>query len=364
MSSTGASSSSPHPPPQPDHGPYLPTTAGMGGLPTRSVDDPITAVFLALFVLGAVSHMTILQVNLRRGKKFIISGLLFGFCMARITTCTMRLVWADHPTNINVGIAAQVFVSAGVLLLFIINLIFAQRLLRALHPGWAWARWLSLGFKLYYASIVLMLAALITCTVQSFFTLSINTRRIDRDVQLVGATYFTVAAFLPVIIILLAFILPKKSNVEKFGEGRFRTKVFVLLFSTIILTLGAAFRTGTAFVPRPQTNPAWYHSKACFYGFNFVIEIIVVALYAIIRVDKRFHIPNGSRGPGDYSSGGNVGQQNKSSFADRVLDEDQVFGREDGTFEFFEKRNGGVEINRSRVSASGPPPGSRQSGNH
>ncbi len=58
--------------------PYLPTTAGLGGLPTKSLDDPICAVFLALFVMGAVTHMTILQVNLRRKKKFIMSGLLFG----------------------------------------------------------------------------------------------------------------------------------------------------------------------------------------------------------------------------------------------------------------------------------------------
>jgi len=58
--------------------PYLPTTAGLGGLPTKSLDDPICAVFLALFAMGAVAHMTILQVNLRRKKKFIMSGLIFG----------------------------------------------------------------------------------------------------------------------------------------------------------------------------------------------------------------------------------------------------------------------------------------------
>ena len=39
--------------------PYLPTTAGIGGLPTKNVDDPISAVFLVLFVIGAASHMTI-----------------------------------------------------------------------------------------------------------------------------------------------------------------------------------------------------------------------------------------------------------------------------------------------------------------
>jgi len=112
-----------------------------------------------------------------------MSGLLFGFCMARITTMTMRLVWCTYATNIHIAIAAQIFVAAGVILLFIINLIFAQRIVRASHPQWAWAHWFSMAFKVYYASIIAMLVALIFCTVQSFYTLDYNIRRIDRDVQ-------------------------------------------------------------------------------------------------------------------------------------------------------------------------------------
>jgi hypothetical protein len=312
----------------PQHAPYLPTTASLGGSPTKTLDDPITAVYLFLFLLGAICHMTILQINLRRGKKFVMSGMLFGFCMARITACTMRLVWSTQVTNISIAIAAQVFVAAGVILLFIINLIFAQRIVRASHPHWAWSKWFSLAFKLYYASIVVMLIALITCTVQSFYTLSHNTRRIDRDVVLVGATYFAVAAFLPIPLVLLRVVLPKRQeHVDKFGEGRFRTKIRILLFSSLILTLGAAFRAGTAYVPRPRDNPAWYDSKACFYLFDFTIEIIVVFLYVFVRVDKRFYIPNGSHAPGDYS-GRNDGPEKKTSWSDRVLDEEQVFDDE------------------------------------
>ncbi len=189
-------------------GPYPPATAGLGGIPTKPLDDPITAVFLVLFILGAIAHMAILQINLGRKKKFMISSLLLGFCIARIATCTMRLVRSTYFTIISIAIAAQVLVAAGVVLLFIINLIFTQRILRASHPTWAWATWFSVGFKIYYASIIVMLIAIITCTVQSFFTLSKNTHRIDHDVQLVGGTYFTVAAFLPIPFICLRVILP------------------------------------------------------------------------------------------------------------------------------------------------------------
>jgi hypothetical protein len=297
----------------------------LGGLPTRSLDVPITSIFLVLFILGAAAHMTTLQVNRKKGKKFLLNGMLFGFCMARTTACTMRLVWSTHQTNIAVGIAAQIFVSAGVILLFVVNLIFTQRVLRAYHPQWAWANWLSVTLKIYYASIIVMLITLIIGTVQSFYTLSENTRRIDHDIQLVGSTYFAVAAVMPIPLMTLRVILLKKAeHVDKFGEGRFRTKIRVLLFTSFILTLGAAFRAVTAYLPRPQDNPAWYHSKTCFYLFDFTIEIIVAYLYAVIRVDKRFHIPDGVYGPGAYSAG----QKPKVGILDRVLAEEKVFDDE------------------------------------
>jgi hypothetical protein len=70
--------------------PYPPTTALLGGTPTKTLDGPITSTFLALFLVGAAAHLTIFQVNMRRGQKFMISAMLFAFCMARTTTCTMR----------------------------------------------------------------------------------------------------------------------------------------------------------------------------------------------------------------------------------------------------------------------------------
>ena len=53
--------------------------------------------------------------------------------------------------------------------------------------------------------------------------------------------------------------------------------------------------------PRPREDPAWYQSKACFYVFNFVVEIIVIFLYVAVRVDQRFWVPNNSHAAGDYS---------------------------------------------------------------
>ena len=72
--------------------PYPPRTASLGGVPTVHTDIPITAVFLVLFVLGAIADMAIFQLNRRRGHKFIMSAMMFGFCFARTITCIMRIV--------------------------------------------------------------------------------------------------------------------------------------------------------------------------------------------------------------------------------------------------------------------------------
>lgn len=69
--------------------PYAPTTAAVGGIPSTGVDVPIASVFIFLYLLAAAGHMTIFQLNRRRGHKFIMSGLMFGFCMARTTTMVL-----------------------------------------------------------------------------------------------------------------------------------------------------------------------------------------------------------------------------------------------------------------------------------
>lgn len=316
-------------PPMARHPPYPPTTAGLGGIPTVDLDVPITAVFLFFFILGAIGHMAIFQLNMRRGHKFIMSGMIFGFCMARIATCVMRIVWATRPTQVQIAMAAQIFVSAGVVLLFVVNLIFAQRIVRASHPNTGWHPFFAKSFTLTYVLIVITLAMIITVLVQSFYTLNQRTKQIDRDIQLFGQTYYTLVAFMPIVLVIGGLIIPRRTRLEKFGDGRYRTKIIILLTSSVILTLGSAFRAGINFkTPRPRNDPAWYHSKACFYTFNFLIELAVVIFYLVVRVDLRFHVPNGSMRAGDYSRKNlkeEGDQDEEGGFVNRVLSEEEVF---------------------------------------
>jgi hypothetical protein len=154
--------------------PYPSKIAGLGGLPTVDFDIPLTALFMCLFICGAATHMTILQLNSRKGHKFLASGALFGFCMARTVACIMRIVWATHPHNVRIALAANIFLNAGVLIIIVINLIFAQRILRAVLPHIGWHRAIHFAFLSFYASIILVLASLITVIIQSITAASIS----------------------------------------------------------------------------------------------------------------------------------------------------------------------------------------------
>lgn len=311
------------------HPPYPATTAGLGGLPTIGVDVPICAVFLVLFMIGAASHMTIFQFNRARGHKFVLSAMMFGFCMSRIVTMVLRIVWAVYPYNTRIAIAAQVFVYAGVVLLFVINILFAQRIVRASHPNSGWHPTFHYAFMSLYILIVLTLVALIVSVIQSFYTLNRNTRRIDRDILLYGQTFYAFISFLPVLLVVGGLVIPRTTRVEKFGSGRFRHKIAILLLAAVLLCAGASFRAGTNYAggERPRDDPANYQSKACFYVFNFTVEIIVIYLYVVVRVDKRFHVPNNSHGPGDYSRKPDMEANIKSESAEgmRIASEEEVF---------------------------------------
>lgn len=222
--------------------------------------------------------------------------------MSRVATSVLRIASISLPRDIQLAIAAQVFVAAGVLILFILNLIFAQRVVRATHPRFGWHPAFSIAYKVLYVLIGLTLAAVITATVQTFYTLNPHTRSIDRALQLYGSTFLAVIATLPIPITLLACVVPHGPH-DRFGTGRFRTKVIALVFSATLLSFGAWYRSGVSWhppIPRTQPLPG-FMGKGPFYVVNFFVEIVTVYLYGILRIDLRWHIPNGAKGPGSYS---------------------------------------------------------------
>jgi len=150
------------------------------------------------------------------------------------------------------------------------------------------------------------LILVITGVIQQLYTLSSSTHRTDRDLQLAGSTIFTFLAVLPIFLLLIALIIPRRTaKVDTFGTGSFSTKVLLVLVSSALLTLNIAFRTACAYLPpRNVLEPeAWYFRKSYFYGLGFTLDFVVLLLYITARVHLRFHVPNGAKGPGSYSAG-------------------------------------------------------------
>ncbi|KAI0111318.1 hypothetical protein F4814DRAFT_349805 [Daldinia grandis] len=291
---------------KPQGPPYPSPMAIVGGEPSPAVDDPIAVVLLLLFLLSAAAHMAILRINKQRNLKFVFSGMLFALCLLRGISLVARMVWASYPATVDAVIAASVMAQCGSVLIFVINLFFAQRVLRAYHPRLGWHRATCAFVWFLIACVMCCLVMAIVATIHSFFTLDPRARHADRAVQLFAGSYLAFLAFLPVPVVGLAAAAQharrfRFRRVEKFGAGRWRAKVGLLVFASLVATLGAAFRVGVNFDGRPGSEPAWFHSRACYYGFNFVTDLVVSTAYLLARFDRRFIVPDGAQGPGDYS---------------------------------------------------------------
>ncbi|KAH8805156.1 hypothetical protein F5884DRAFT_798549 [Xylogone sp. PMI_703] len=283
-------------------GPYPSNTAGMGGVPTVTLDVPICAVFIFIYLCFAATNIKIFQDNRRRRRKFVLSGLLTGFSMSRIATLGLRIAWATRQHNVRIAIAAQILVNAGILLIYIINLILAQRILRALQPTIGWNSILRAAYKVLYVGIGGALAMVIASVVISVYTLNMHTRSTCRDIQLAALTYLLVFTCLPLIHLAAVLMLPKPRDAEQFGEGSMTGKLIIVTVSACLCLLTAGFKAGVNWTPpRLATDPAWFDSKACFYVFTFACEILILSLLTFSRIDKRFYIPDGCKRPGDYT---------------------------------------------------------------
>lgn len=58
--------------------PYQPVSQVLGNVPTKGLDIPICAVFMVLYIGGAVVNQFFLITNKKKGKKFGFCGMMFG----------------------------------------------------------------------------------------------------------------------------------------------------------------------------------------------------------------------------------------------------------------------------------------------
>lgn len=186
--------------------------------------------------------------------------------------------------------------------IFVVNIFFAQRIVRSMHPGVGWSVPFSLGTVILAISVPPVIILQIT-SISVFFLSTDNPDRADVAVALLktGSSWNIWLVSFPFLVISIACAIPGPKP-EKFGSGNLRVKTSLAMLGAALLATGATVRTYGTFNPRPPNSGDVLYSKAVFYVTQFSFEIIVVALYAFARIDLLFHVPNGSSKPGDYSS--------------------------------------------------------------
>ena len=177
---------------------------------------------------------------------------MFGFCMARILTLTLRIVWARFPHDVSIAIAANIFVSAGILIMYILNLLFASRIIRALQPTVGWHPALGIFFKVLYALIGCSLALVIVLTVMSSYTLDPKIKHEALWIQRGAVLYMFIFTLVPACLLGVALLLPKHSGAERFGHGSMKTKIIILALGCCLTVTISGFKLGkqTCFASR------------------------------------------------------------------------------------------------------------------
>ncbi|ROT40624.1 hypothetical protein SODALDRAFT_100898 [Sodiomyces alkalinus F11] len=298
--------------------PYTPQGALPGLVPSTTTDIPVSAVLIVLYVSLAVIAVRIIRSNKRRGTPFTPAALFVIIAVLRTLDLSLRIAYAVHQDDVNLAIAATVLSNAGVIVLIILNLLLGPRLMRSFfgprRSATGWRRRIStLPFLMPIPLLPITLIAVINVIILTFFTMDPKVRSDCLTVQRVAVVVFTVLAFIPTPPSLAVALLSSSSTHSGSGlqptaaktgglltrvrhpgsySGSVRTSALVLLTSSLLLTVGAAIRAVMIFSPgRSLSDPAWYHGRPAFYCFNFVIEILVMLLYLLVRFDRRFQIP-------------------------------------------------------------------------
>ena len=247
--------------------------------------------------------------------------LLPAFCLTRVLATSLRMAWACNVQIISLGIAATVFLYVGIVILYVANMAFAQRLLRAQHPHFGWSKSVSIAFQVESVITTAVLIILVSSVIAGHFTHTASSTTSTLQLQKFGATMLALVATLPLLIATSSSLarrhphIKMTKTIDKFGAGSMHGKLAIIVISALLLCISAWFRAGALLAePSPVNSPQpGYLSKACFYVFILTFEIAVPILWLFTRVDLRFFIPDGAKGPFSYAGGfvfaGEVGNE-------------------------------------------------------
>ncbi|KAK4159576.1 hypothetical protein QBC43DRAFT_272130 [Cladorrhinum sp. PSN259] len=299
----------------PDGGPPYPSpTLPIGLTPTPIPDIPLCATFILLYLVYIPLNLVLSPHDLYSRPIFTV--ILTVFPVLRIVSLALRIVWSLDRSNLKLEISATVFSFAGVVLLYILDLLSARRYVRD-YAVFGYRPIVKGVFRFGIALIIISLIMGIIVTANVYFVPRDNNReevlKECRDVALVAGTILAVLAFVPVLVVAVVICF-KAGDVVGIEKRRYRARTELLLSTAALLSLEAGFRVGSAYAARPVgEKPGWYESKAAFYCLTYLLELLVIYSLLAARLDGRFRKRRVETGPG-------------RGWSERVNTQEEVFG--------------------------------------
>ncbi|CAK9439565.1 uncharacterized protein LODBEIA_P36650 [Lodderomyces beijingensis] len=322
-----------------------------GGYPTMS--DYVPSLVLAvIFGVILLLHSVIFIIDQYRGHHFYISCLWILYSAMKVVGFALRACWSQDITQVNLGLAGEVFLIVPAIIIVSANLILAQRLFTWRHPVGG-SRKLFWGFMIVTYIFVLILIAV---TILASFVPYLNYISLWSYRSWIATVQFTsimviVYSLTAVSLIGLSFWLPTKKDelrytyqpwwIESFapfyfpekgaaqkaaagfmkrnsnhrhatrviaathhhfhnvkgltnkrGDLKHNVSMGLLIITTILILIGAIGRAIVVFQARQDRYAGGAANKWFMYVCWGIFEVIINVLYIVGRVDLRFYRPD------------------------------------------------------------------------
>lgn len=267
-----------------------------GGIPAKGTDIPVSSVLLVVYLgLGIVHAIFFFKLS---KKTFIPGAMVMGFCFSRVVTMCLRIAWTANVTIKNLAIAANVFVNGGVLLIYVINLIFLHRYILQIFPSIPTngKHLFNLIAHAYMLSVVPLLVLVIAPGVQLFLTTDPDIIVTDRTILRFAQCYLTVFVAVQVATVVVVwvyyFLKSRKASGMSGKEVTIRASI-IFFVGSLLLWIQAIKTRQTFYTPTPQTphNPPWFLQRPILYAGLFLPEILCVLIYSVTNIRLRFLKP-------------------------------------------------------------------------
>ncbi|CAI5759763.1 unnamed protein product [Candida verbasci] len=346
-----------------------------------------SALFIALFAIVMLLHLTIFIINYSRGHYFWLSlGWVF-YAACRMIGFALRIVWSYDLTQTAIGITSEVFLIVPTVLIVSFNLILAQRIFTWRHPVGGscrifWALMLTLyavvagvvamtivasaGINIYllgepnfarYKKVIMCTSILIICyslTSISLLALAYFLKPTTNDENLYTYQPWWIESFAPTYFvkkgepqIAAASFLKRNHNhrhairviaathnhhkqvkglTNQRGTLTHNVSIIIVTITTIIIFVDSILRAVVVFQARMKYFTSNVGKAPVMYVFWGAFEIIINLLYIIGRVDLRFYRPD--RLPKDVR---NIVTAEQSLYTSEIEDEDEEMSKHEDT---------------------------------